>query len=342
MSRFTKNRLVDEGTPHRPIAMAVRQYGRFLSAFRGSRLSILIFHRVVREHDPLRPWEPDAKLFEARMRWVASAFHVLPLLEASRRLSARSLPPNAACITFDDGYADNLTIAAQILANVRIPATFFIASGYLDGGRMWNDTIIESVRLARGSVLDLSGAGLGSWPCADDAERLKTIEGLIGRLKYLEQPDRQARVDRIADIVGLAAKSDLMMTSQQVRELRRLGMSIGGHTVTHPILTKVTPEVAYREIADGRAALEELVREPVRVFAYPNGKPVQDYDANHVRMVREMGFDAAVSTAQGVSREKSDRYQLSRFTPWDVGVGKFGLRLAQNLSRRPVLGPVDA
>ena len=82
--------------------MAVRQYGRYLSAFRGARLSILIFHRVLPKPDPLRPWEPDARLFEARMRWVASAFNVLPLLEASRRLSARSLPPNAACITFEE------------------------------------------------------------------------------------------------------------------------------------------------------------------------------------------------------------------------------------------------
>ena len=341
MSRFAQTRSADDSASHRSVALAVRQYGRFLTAFHGARLSILIFHRVLRKPDPLRPWEPDAKLFEARMRWLASAFHVLPLLEASRRLSARSLPPNAACITFDDGYADNLTIAAPILANVRIPATFFIASGYLDGGRMWNDTVIESIRIARGPMLDLSSIGLGSWPCTDDAEKRAAIDGLLGQLKYLEQAERQQRVEHLADLVGLPAKSDLMMTSQQVRELRRLGMSIGGHTVTHPILTKVTPEVAQREIADGRAALEELVREPVRVFAYPNGRPIQDYDASHVRMVREMGFDAAVSTAQGVSYEKSDRFQLPRFTPWDLGVGKFGLRLARNLSRHAESSPIE-
>jgi len=342
MSRPSRNRHLEEEAPARPIATAVRQYGRYLSAFHGARLSILIFHRVLPKPDPLRPWEPDARLFEARMRWVASAFNVLPLIEASRRLSARSLPPNAACITFDDGYADNVTIAAPILANVRIPGTFFIASGYLDGGRMWNDTVIEAVRIAEGPSLDLSSLQLGVWPCTNDVERLAAIDGLLSQLKYLEQAERQSRVNRIAELVGLPAKSDLMMTSQQVRELRRLGMSIGGHTVSHPILTKLAADEARREIADGRAALQEIVREPVRTFAYPNGKPIQDYDATHVDMVREMGFDAAVSTAWGVSTEWSDRFQLARFTPWDKGIAMFGLRLAQNLSRTPVFAPVDA
>lgn len=317
------------------LAAAVNGYGRALSIARGPRLSILIFHRVLPAIDPLLIGEPDAALFEARMGWLASAFSVMPLIEATRRVADGSLPANAACITFDDGYADNATIAAPILAKLRLPATFFVATGFLDGGRMWNDTVIEAIRIARGRRLDLSAVGLGEWPCGNDAERVVTIAGLLDRLKYLPQAERQAKVDAVGSAVGLAERSDLMMTRQQVRELRRYGMSIGAHTITHPILTTLGIDEARREIADGRRDLEETLGERVKLFAYPNGKPARDYDAVHVALVREMGFDAAVATAWGVADRNSDRFQLPRFTPWDVDVSRFGLRLAHNLTRRP-------
>lgn len=320
-----------------PFAVTVKGFGHALSIVRGARLSILIFHRVLPKLDPLLPGEPDAALFEARMRWLSSAFRVMPLVEATRRFADGSLPINAACITFDDGYADNATIAAPILSRLRLPATFFIATGFLDGGRMWNDTVIESVRSARGPRLDLRAIDLGDWASGSDTECVATIGGLLDHLKYLPQAERQAKVEAIASAVGLPAHSGLMMTRQQVRELRRHGMSIGGHTVTHPILITLAIDEARREIADGRRELEEIVGERVKVFAYPNGRPKRDYDATHAALVREMGFDAAVSTAWGVADRSSDRFQLPRFTPWDADVNRFGLRLAQNLMRRPEL-----
>ena len=316
------------------VAASVRSFGRVLSFVRGPRLSILIFHRVLPRPDALMPDEPDAIAFEARMRWLASGFRVMPMVESARRLKDGSLPANAACVTFDDGYADNVTIAAPILAKLRLPATFFVSTGFLDGGRMWNDTVIESVRACPGDSLDLERLDCGTWSVRDDAGRRAAIAGLLDRLKYLPQGERQTRVDAIADAVGLPARSDLMMTRQQVRELRRHGMSIGAHTVTHPILTTLTADEALREIDEGRRDLEDTLSERVKVFAYPNGKPMRDYDASHVALVRELGFDAAVSTAWGASRRESDRFQLPRFTPWDTRVDRFGLRLAQNLLRK--------
>ena len=324
------------------VALSVRSFGTLVHATRGPRLSILIFHRVLKALDPLLPGEPDAMQFESRIKWLASAFRIIPLIEASRRLKDGTLPVNAACITFDDGYADNLTVAAPILARLRVSATFFVATGFLDGGRMWNDTVIESVRIARAPRLDLSSLGLDTWPCADDADRVASIGGLLDRLKYLPQAERQALVDRIAEHVGLSAHSDLMMTRQQVRELRRYGMSIGAHTRTHPILTTLDAAAARDEIAGGRGELEDIIGERVKLFAYPNGKPMRDYDRSHVALVRELGFDAAVSTAWGVSDRRSDRYQLSRFTPWDFNVNRFGLRLAQNLMRTPEIAGKQA
>jgi peptidoglycan/xylan/chitin deacetylase (PgdA/CDA1 family) len=124
-----------------------------------------------------------------------------------------------------------------------------------------------------------------------------------------------------------------MMSSAQVRGLHAAGMTIGAHTVNHPILARVDDARARREIADGRDRLEAIVGAKVALFAYPNGKPDQDYRAEHVAMAKQLGFDAAVSTAWGVATATSDRYQIPRFTPWDRGTLKYAARLAQNIFR---------
>jgi peptidoglycan/xylan/chitin deacetylase (PgdA/CDA1 family) len=118
-------------------------------------LSILIYHRVLPVPDPLRAGEPDATRFDQQMRYLARHFSVLPLREAFRRLRAGTLPRRACCITFDDGYADNLTVALPILEKYGLPATIFIATGYLDGGRMFNDAAIDALGAAPGDALDL-------------------------------------------------------------------------------------------------------------------------------------------------------------------------------------------
>ena len=125
-----------------------------------ARLSILIFHRVFAERDPLFPDEPDIVRFDEILGWVKQWLNVLPLEEAVVRLRSGSLPARAAAITFDDGYADNLTCAVPVLAKHGLNATFFIATGFTDGGRMWNDTVIESIRSATVPEIDCSFLGL--------------------------------------------------------------------------------------------------------------------------------------------------------------------------------------
>ena len=111
-----------------------------------ARLSILIFHRVHAARDELFPGEPTAEEFERLVRHLGTFFVALPLAEAIRSLAAGTLPARALCITFDDGYADNLTIAAPILARHSMPATVFVATGFLDEGCMWNDRVTRSFR----------------------------------------------------------------------------------------------------------------------------------------------------------------------------------------------------
>lgn len=97
-------------------------------------LSILVFHRVLPEPDPLFPNEVDAQRFDALLGWVKDWFSVLPLEEAVERLQRNRLPERAAAITFDDGYADNYAVALPILQRQGLSAMFFIATGFLNGG----------------------------------------------------------------------------------------------------------------------------------------------------------------------------------------------------------------
>lgn len=301
---------------------------------RRARLTILIFHRVREQPDPLFPGDMDAALFRHRLLWIRSWFNVLPLAEAVARLSAGSLPARALAITFDDGYADNCTVALPILREFGMHATFFIATAFLDGGRMWNDTVIEAIRRARGDTLDLSGLDLGLHRIDSAPARRAAIDAILPRLKYLPLAVRDERAAAIGSLAVAALPSDLMLTGAQVVALAAAGMGIGGHTATHPILARLDPASARREMADGRDALQAQVRQPVTLFAYPNGKPGEDYTAAHVRMAREVGFTAAVSTARGAARAGDSLFELPRFTPWDRSPLRFGLRLARNLVQR--------
>ena len=312
----------------RPIA------GQLSPGGRRARLSVLIYHRVRPRPDPLRPREIDAATFRWQMRLLARQFRPLPLGEAAERLARGDLPPRAVCVTFDDGYADNLTEAAPILADCGVPATFFIATGFLDGGRMWNDTIIETVRRLPAGPLDLSAFGLErDTPVpGPEGERVDLSKRLIDAIKYLEPAERQVRVEALARLAGAPLPDDLMLSSAQLRELAALpGVDIGGHTVHHPILARLSPDQARQEIGQGKQRLEALLNREINCFAYPNGKPDTDYRDEHVAMARDCGFATAVSTRWGVSTSETDRWQLRRFTPWDRTPARFMTRLLLNL-----------
>ena len=293
-------------------------------------LSILIYHRVVPRPDPLVPDHVTASDFDWQMATLDRWFNVLPLREAVGRLRSGTLPVRAACVTFDDGYADNAEIALPILLRRGVPATFFIATGFIDGGRMWNDSVIEAVRRAQGEAMDARCLGLDTLPVSSPGLRRDAIGKALAALKYLPQEERQRRVDELAAHSPRPLPSDLMMTTEQVRRLHQSGMEIGAHTVTHPILAETDPGRADGEIRDSKHRLESMLGKPVALFAYPNGTPGRDYRRDHVGMVERLGFEAAVSCAPGVARASSDRFQLPRFTPWDRTPAKFVLRLLLN------------
>lgn len=336
---------------------------RLSPAGAGGRLSIFIFHRVLERPDPLQPGEPDVQRFDALCAWVARHQTVLPLADAVERLYAGTLPAAAAAITFDDGYADNLHLALPILQRHRLPSTCFVASDFLDGGCMWNDRVTEALRATTLDQLPLREWGLldhgeGSaaaasapascvLPLRTAAERRAALSDVLPRLKHLEPSARSAKVEQLVRRLGTQTPGHLMLRSADLPRLERGGMVVGAHTCSHPILRVVSSEQLQRELVDSRSRLQSLTQSPVDLFAYPNGRPDDDYGARERDAVQAAGFRLAVSTAWGAASTDSDRFQLPRFTPWDHRLWRWGWRLAGNLRRverrcTPSLPPASA
>jgi peptidoglycan/xylan/chitin deacetylase (PgdA/CDA1 family) len=293
------------------------------------KLSVLIFHRVHAEPDPLFPGEMTAPRFDALCRTLKATFNVMTLGHAMQRLRAGELPSRALAITFDDGYADNAEVALPILLKHGLEATFFIATGFLDGGLMFNDTVIECIRGTNLDSIELSVFGLGRRDVRSVQDRRGLIDDLLPKLKPLQLEARQSALRELRHLARQPSlPKNLMMRSDQVQAMSQSGMEIGGHTVNHPILHVLSDAEAEREIAGGRDQLERLTGLPVEYFAYPNGRPAMDYGARDVALVRRLGFKGAVSTASGVAGPESDPFQLPRFTPWDTNPTRWLARLA--------------
>lgn len=290
------------------------------------KLFILIYHRVLDEQDFMRPGEVDKVAFTWQMKLLDKYFNVLPLHDALQKMQTDTLPSRAVCITFDDGYADNYTNALPILKQFNLSATFFIASGFLNGGRMWNDTVIEAVRNFQQSELDVTAIELGRFDVSDNDKKYQAALKIIQQIKHLPPAQRDQRTDYIAE-QSQNLPDNLMMTTEQLKSLQQNGMEIGGHTVNHPILAKLDVQTAEQEITRNKVFLENLLNLPLRFFAYPNGKPLEDYLSQQVQIVKDASYQAALSTQWGVAERSSDQWQLPRFTPWDKSPIKFMLRM---------------
>lgn len=295
------------------------------------RLSSFIFHRVLPQADPLLPDIPHAEQFEQMLNWIGGQFQVLAPLEACERLVSGSLPARAAILTFDDGYKDNLEVAVPILKAHGLQAAFFIATGYLDGGVMFNDRVIEAVRNASQVTVHLSRLGLGVLSLSGPSARRAAIDAILTAIKHLPFAERLDAVAAVEDVLSAGALVSPMMTSLDVARLRSSGMTLGGHTRSHPILAVLDDDAARLEIEQGRDDLRAIAGENPRLFAYPNGRKGRDYLKVHSVMAREAGFDFSFTTDFGAADRGSPHHELPRFTPWDRSRFSFQARAWGNL-----------
>jgi glycosyltransferase involved in cell wall biosynthesis/peptidoglycan/xylan/chitin deacetylase (PgdA/CDA1 family) len=301
----------------------------------GGRLSVLLFHKIPTVADPLTTGEMNLARFEHILDFLADNANVLPLPEATAALQAGKLPKRAMALTFDDGYAEWIDNVSPALRRRNLPGTFFVTTGQLSGSALWHERIVAAVRALpdRGVVLPY---GFGNYTDLSlPGSRLRLVEELQERLKYAPLSERVGAIEVLEGQVRSAIALPAPFDTESVRTLHNQGFDIGAHTVHHPILNECTRAQARAEIGDSKDELEAIIGGRVHSFAYPNGRPNEDYGREHVAMVKALGYTSAVTTSNGVSSRDSDIFQLPRFTPWGVSDERIAFQLARNMRTKP-------
>jgi glycosyltransferase involved in cell wall biosynthesis/peptidoglycan/xylan/chitin deacetylase (PgdA/CDA1 family) len=306
------------------------------------RLTVLQFHRVPEDSHTPMPGEFTRSRFELLLDALAECARVLPLAEALPALQRGRLPRRAVCISFDDGYAEWVTHVAPALRQRNMCATFFITTGQLAGGGMWHERVNSAVLALPERGARLPEAFLGLQPLCSQEARLQLSTLLQEHLKYLPVAERDHWVHELERQAVQPLPAVRPFDAAAVRALHGQGFEIGAHTVHHPILNRSSDAVAMEEIGRSREELRGITGGPVRHFAYPNGRPLRDFSARHVEMVKACGYEAAVCTGGGVATAHTDPLQLPRFTPWGASAPRSLMQVARNLVSRPRLGQVHA
>lgn len=299
-----------------------------------AKLTVLLFHKVPLAADPLTPTEPTFAQFEHILDFLQENATVLPLGDAAGALAKGRLPKKAVALTFDDGYDEWLTTVSPALKARNMHATFFVTTEQLEGPALWHERIIAAVRALPdlGARLPYGFGGFGNLRLMNS--RIRLIAELQERLKYAPLPERLGAIE----MLEAQARSPLVwprpFNQDTVRALHSQGFDIGGHTISHPILNECSDAEARQEIGGCKEELEAIIRGEVGAFAYPNGRPLKDYEGRHVAMVKACGYKVAVATSGGAARHDSDIFQLPRFTPWGQTNERMALQLARNLIER--------
>lgn len=308
----------------------------------GGRLSVLLFHKIPTVADPLTTGEMDLPRFEHILDFLARNANVMPLPEATAALQAGKLPSRAMALTFDDGYAEWVDNVSPALRKRNLPGTFFVTTGQLSGSALWHERIVAAVRALPDTGFRLP-YGFGNYTDLSlPGSRLRLVEELQERLKYAPVVDRVGAIEVLEAQARSAIDLPRPFDTESVRTLHNQGFDIGAHTVHHPILNECTRAQAREEIGGSKEELEAIIGGRVHSFAYPNGRPNEDYGREHVDMVRSLGYTSAVTTSNGVSTRHSDIFQLPRFTPWGVSDERIAFQLARNMRTptTPLTSPV--
>jgi peptidoglycan/xylan/chitin deacetylase (PgdA/CDA1 family) len=290
---------------------------------------ILMYHRIADE--PIDPWgiAVSPAHFEEHLQILRRTRYPLPLTDFVRDLRTSTLPPNAVALTFDDGYVDNLVAGKPRLTAADVPATVYLATGYIDrlepfwwdelarlilvgdGPRNFEIVIGDGVkRFDRGA--DRSAHTIGTLLVAPSKRRRDVMQSIWQTLRQLEDEERRSIMGKLRAIFAGRDESSSLgraMTGDEVRALVADGLvTIGAHTITHPVLPGLDTATCHREITESKHACEALIGAPITTFAYPFG----EFDTVARNVVKAAGFSFACSMRPGPADAKSDFLALPR------------------------------
>jgi peptidoglycan/xylan/chitin deacetylase (PgdA/CDA1 family) len=283
------------------------------AAVRSPGLIVLMYHRVGPSAPPFRALDPAD--FRRQMAWLKR--NCRPIAPEEIREAIRDpdrfRPP--VLVTFDDGFRDYHDHAHPVLREMGIPSLVFLTTAFMDaGGMLWVDALRWAA--SRTPLRRLTLPGGGAAEMADAEARRAFAAAWTAHLKRCPEDERTATVERLLrELAGEApppAPPRQMMTWDEVRATAD-GARFGGHTHTHPILSRVGPEQLEAEIRTCRDRIEAETGRRPRWFAYPNGQAA-DFTEAVKEAVRRQGFEAAFTAIEGVNGRSTDPFALRRFS----------------------------
>ncbi|MGD9989905.1 polysaccharide deacetylase family protein [Pseudonocardia sp.] len=278
-----------------------------------SGLLIFNYHRFgsAGPHDDPDLFSATLEDFDTHVAELADRFEIVAAGSAEWNDDA---PARRVAITVDDGYRDQVG-AAEVLARRGVTGTFFVCTGFVDTPHhAWWD---EIAWLTGGGACDLPPSewfptGLDSAGMSTTAFRRRV--NLAYKARAGEYGEKF--LDDLADAVGRArlapGTSDHWMSWDDVRRVRELGMEMGAHTVTHPVLATLPKQRQHDEVATSIERLSAELAEPVDLFSYPVGARAS-FDDSTRGVLREIGVRRAFSFYGGVNgRRHDDMFDVQR------------------------------
>ena len=246
-------------------------------------------------------------------RWFAMP-PVAAILESVAR--GRFSEPTAL-VTFDDGYRDNYELGFPVLRSLGVPACFFVVTGYVDAPSLpWWDRVAYSVKRTAVDVLRIGYPEGLEFDLRTTPRDLVTYR-ILRAYKQARSLDQERFFGELSsatgvDVDGPALSRELFVTWPAAREMQNAGMTIGSHTVTHPILASLPEAAQRRELVESRERIGQMLGAKPDVLAYPVGGRTAFTDVTK-RLAREAGYRAAFSYF-GVRNdpEQLDPFSISR------------------------------
>ncbi|MHB8742773.1 MAG: polysaccharide deacetylase family protein [Sulfuricaulis sp.] len=254
-----------------------------------------------------------SKLFIEQLRFLAKYRNVISLTDMVEGIRRGDDLCNSVALTFDDGYENNYTVAARILSDFSMSATFFLATGYIGANRwMWTDRIEHALDITDRNKITIPGP-IGSLTLASPTEKLLALKRIKAYLKQQPRDNCESYARELENNLDLSETEPVgdyrFMNWTQAKELAASGFEVGAHTVNHPILSQIGRADAFSEILNSRDHIRAEIDKCSMVFCYPNGKTT-DYTAE-IMTICQTHFHAALSTNRGPAR-RAELYELNR------------------------------
>jgi peptidoglycan/xylan/chitin deacetylase (PgdA/CDA1 family) len=280
-------------------------------------VTVLMYHRVVDGKDMLdrNVVTGDRISFYKQIAYLASKCNIVSFDELDMyRSGDASSPKRAVVITFDDGYRDNYEVAYPILQKMKATATIALTTGFIGGHELfWWDKLAYCIH--RSKKTSITSDYTGKISLHDEEKAIRVIQSL---LKTHSDPMKNKILNEMLQKLEapLISGDQVFLTWEEINEMSLHGITFVPHTVSHPILTKISLHDAKKEIMDSKRAVESAVGKKTVVFVYPNGK-TEDMSEELDEFLKQRGFRFCLTTLYGTNRITPALFRLRR-----VGIEK--------------------